>query len=320
MDIRYDLSWGEPIVVRQALLKQLSSLYFVNVKIDGLNYPDRIGELELRQLIKKFMLTCIGLSYNHVIITSGAQHALNILLGVLKSETQYIIHESPHFVSYPKIFEKNSFTVIKDLTPDQMVVDLINSPANPDGSWRFDAGRINSIKIWDGVYATGTYAKYMYRPKHDFFIGSIGKAFGVPGLRLGWIAFNKDSYFVKIKQAVHLDTIGTSIPSQKIALDIMSKTDIPLFMKESREFINDNKTELLKIKYLTPSEIPDNGMFFWLYADDSLRALLERSGVQYMDGAGFGDESHIRLNIAQDRQLISDMVKTVLLQDNKKIL
>ena len=84
---------------------------------DVFSYPGAGGLKELRKELKQF-LASMGLNINNreIIITAGAQHAINMLANIILNEQDYFISENPTFVE--------TFNALKHYTANYVAVDI----------------------------------------------------------------------------------------------------------------------------------------------------------------------------------------------------
>ena len=87
---------------------------------DVFSYPGAGGLKELRKELKLF-LASMGLNINNreIIITAGAQHAINILANIMLNEQDYFISENPTFVE--------TFNALRHYTANYVAVDIDES-------------------------------------------------------------------------------------------------------------------------------------------------------------------------------------------------
>jgi aspartate/methionine/tyrosine aminotransferase len=327
--MHYDFGFGEAKAVREVLGNFYSphmGEHHEILSIRDMGYPGTgPGLSELIDCTKKLITVETGLTYKYVVIAAGASNAINSLLRV-KSRQGYhqIYFRKPYFSHYPKFANKCDFEILNK--PDgwfpDTAIDLIDSPSNPEGIVRTETVLSNFI-IWDATYHNSIYSKLPYTfPKHDVMVGSFGKFFGINGIRLGWIALNNQDLFLELTKEVYEETLGVSLVSQRLALNIFDNILLEKFTKEAALQIDCNREEMSKLEYLSEEStaVPLNGMFYWTKMDNIAQNLLEKAGVHWIKGGDCGaDGSYVRLNLAQDRVITRSMVKAVLKQDGKKI-
>lgn len=314
----FDLGWGEPVCVRQAL----KTLYTPKNKIDILSMgyaPDDGNEL-LIYLIQEYLRETTGISYKHVIITNGTTPAINVVLRVLKKEgISTIATNKYYFPYYSQIISKNGLKHrLKYVNNGIDTVNLIDYPSNPKGY--MDKRFFNSdFSVWDSVYYNPVYVNSLTlnTPNHRVNVGSLSKVFGLTGLRIGYIATNRDDDAVLFSNENLYESCTISVPSQDIATDILYNLDIELFFKKAKASVNNNRETLSKIEYLLDGQkVPKNGMFYSAYADSKALEIIDCADVKYVVLSDDKDGIHIRFNLAQDNIITNNAVKAIKRKDS----
>lgn len=323
---RFELGWGEPEVIKEAL----NSVYDLNFKksISQSKYPPHTGTNSLKEKIAQFLLEQTGLKYplDNIFITIGATGAINACLMVYKQinpDAKSVITNTLYFGFYPGIIKNCGYNHVTFGKADVCIQD---SPSNPEGiKVNLDA----SFKIWDAVYFSPTYISgnmARFIPEYDVLIGSASKLMGLSGERIGWIAVRSMSQYEKYipifsDVVTHL-FCGANWMGQHIVEKHFPIYDNngDAFFKKSRKFLNDNKEEWGKLKHLFDGTIPqDVGMFFLSEIDSAAKRLLDDCGIGYKYGyeLGVGGENKIRINLAASKTVIFQAVKEILKKDKK---
>lgn len=325
MNPHFIFSWGDAICVRQALAsfyRPTGLLVPSQEQIKAMGYPSKEGIEDLVARTKVYIAKTLGIHYKYVLITAGASHGLNTVMRALYGNCGGMVYfTAPYFTYYPEMATKNGMIMIDT---DQSIdsrgfMEIIDSPSNPEGLIRLHDHPNARFVVWDGVYHNPVYSKFMRTgPNHDVMIGSFGKLLGINGIRLGWIGVEKEGLYEKIAAELRAESLGVSVPSQEIVLDIFKSIDLNIFMSLAGSMIDDNRVEMTKLEYLGSHKVSMNGMFFWTQMDNKALQLLDTVGVQYVKGSTCGkDDSYVRINLAQDRALTKAMVKAVLKEDKK---
>ena len=332
----FDFGFGDAPGIR-ALLAAIRGTGKVDLNLSDLYYHQKTGNPLLVTQIKALIHRFTGKYYDHVFITAGAEHAINTLLRALRptltklknTNLTAISFETPYFSHYPDMAARAGYYQVSGSTPGFDYIRLIDSPSNPQGLIRANDGMSSAMAkyvIWDGVYHNDIYCKNLnLRPAHDFYIGSVGKMLGTPGIRLGWIAFDdtvnkitKKPADVAIAHEIYSETLGVSGASQVSAIKIISETNMDYFFKNAAALVDSNRELMTGLEYLSGTKVPENGMFFYMQADQSIRALFDRVGVTYIPGEKIGStEAFIRLNLAQTNDLTKQMVMAIRSADGK---
>jgi selenocysteine lyase/cysteine desulfurase len=79
-----DLSWGDPIVVRQALVETLGNHHLSSdIPIASMGYPPHLGSPKLIEQLRVIAKRQTGHTPKHLIATMGATGAINAALYAL---------------------------------------------------------------------------------------------------------------------------------------------------------------------------------------------------------------------------------------------
>lgn len=313
---KLDLSFGEPFILTENIKKFCSPVFKWNyVSYGARSLPESTSNIVL-EMIEKIT----GIRYKNLIITNGAQDGVNLLTrvmehGRLRTEADL---DLPHYSFHREISLKYNDNWYEDLL-------LSTIPSNPTGSllppdYSSIRATLNHIAIWDAAYFSGNYVQGNLKalvPEHDYMVGSFGKTFGLTGLRLGWIASNKDLSCVESTQRLNqLRPNHMSIGIILQVLNVMAQDDwnnLDFFFKLNYNRIQDNKTAFQPVidKYnLQP--MPVNGMFYW-GGSEQFKADLDKHGVLYVDGIDCGGKNgELRLNMAVSAEIMQELVSLIL--------
>jgi aspartate/methionine/tyrosine aminotransferase len=310
----YDLGFGDPVCVRDALTEQYS-IPLDLIKLKDITYPDPVGDEELiKRLVSKSPLT----GNDNVVLTVGATQALNAILRVLKKEGKSAVSKGdPCFMYYNDIITRAGFEIKDGFNfPDGDII-LYDWPSNPYGFADEMFTHFEKDFIWDAVYFSPTYIN-ISGPEPvgwRFKIGGFSKLLGLSGLRVGWIVCRDKSDLDKIIHEIRYENCGISSVSMTIALDVMKKLDFQTFFKSSRARVNYNREDVRKIiKIFDGQEVPTNGMFYPVKANDKSLSILKKADVKFIT-LKEGKEPLIRLSLGQNNTITRDAVKAVLTAD-----
>lgn len=212
-------------------------------------YPDIFGGQEIRELIGDF----VDVDADSIIITNGVDDAILSIYASLLKKNDRITMIQPAYDPLIYNAEAQGATVcgvtlddtefgwnmsqksINQLTASGVRACVLNLPHNPTGWYPGDdelqqifscAEKNNCLAIADEVYAG---LNYFSKNDNQYFgslasqseqvisVGSLTKSFGLPGLRIGWIA-SKDPKIVELIK--HQRTYGlcyTSLLSEIVA-------------------------------------------------------------------------------------------------------
>ena len=317
----YFLDWGDPACVREVFLRWCNLSHQVIQENGGYRFGEDCKNLEDK--VRNLSHELLGVRHKYIEITNGAMQGLDASLSYYKDLDFYnVLTRDYHFPHYPKIIKKNNlFKIINEnigYSRDK-TVELNDSPSNPEAIIG-DVSDCPEKVIWDAVYNNPIYKIFTLPPiKHNVALGSFGKLFGLPGLRIGWIGTDDKSIYEYISNYVEITTCGVSAPSQIMIERILTNPSwLPLFFKEAAGSIDINKTEFLKVKHIFDGQTPpQEGMFFFPKIDPKGLKILSKAGVQFTPGEACGDTSgtHIRLNMAQTNEIIHQAVKAILKAD-----
>ena len=284
-----------------------------------LEYPGTGGLAELRREIRKY-LEFLGVSTGkkEIIITAGAQHALNIIANMFLNEKDLFIAENPTFIE--------AFLALKHYTPRYRAVRVddkgmvvgeiekivkeenvklvytIPTAHNPTGTVMSYERRKQLIEICsrrsiivveDDPYRPIVDSKIEPLTNMDkdgivVYVGSFSKIIA-PGLRIGYILAPRE-LVEKIEQLQQLD-FATNTLSMHIMLKLFKyKTPYKAMKKASREYTERIKLLLDLLEDYMPSNTewtkPKGGFYVLLRTSNmNMTKLLDhalREGVAYV--------------------------------------
>jgi aspartate/methionine/tyrosine aminotransferase len=219
-------------------------------EISNLGYTDSRGAYELRDAVSKLYP---GRTTDNVLITTGAIEANYLVFMALLQPGDVVITEFPAYQQLYEVpralgsevktwnlrSESNYRPDISELdrmmaTSDVKMI-VINHPHNPTGA-SLDAGSMaaiceiseqcDAVLLSDEVYRGLTLVDGIATPSAQLFsdkaitVGSMSKAFGLSGLRIGWIVGPED-IIQKCWTIRDYTSICPSGPSQVMALSAL---------------------------------------------------------------------------------------------------
>lgn len=307
------------------------------------------GLPEIRELISQKLKEDNKISYtpDEVTLTTGANLASFISIGVVADPGDEIIIVSPHYFDHEyamyalnvrPVFvnmdeqdghffldtEKLSSAVTK-----KTKAILINYPNNPTG-FTFDEKtlkEIADIAIKNDLFVISdeAYEYFVYEGKHismaslpemkdrTIMIGSFSKSFGMAGWRAGYIASSKE-IIEKILRFQDITTICAPLPSQ-ILLSIILPNRHPLIdeyierLRKRRNFIF---MRLNSLSWMTVSK-PTGGLFLFPRIENCNNSmklainLLKQLGVITVPGSLFGSAGEGHLRFSFGKTPISEI-------------
>jgi aspartate/methionine/tyrosine aminotransferase len=319
-----DFGWGDTRGLRKKILsiyKDLKNIQYMPLEEYG--YPPYDGDIYLVSLLRKLTQDLTGRKYKNICITSGCTHAVNASIHVLaNNHTDSVLTRKLYYPRYPTMIKLTPYAhKTWDMDHNENSIAIVDSPSNPLGLIGLDQ-KLNTDKIiWDGAYHTPTYGVPFginSVPEHKIFCGSLSKLTGINGIRIGWTATDDDLLHKRIAEYVKNTTVGVSYPSQYIAKEILKDEDrLNLYFLQSRNLIDMNKEEILKLKHIFGSdEIPNFGMFAFFRIDDKIEELFQRARIILTSGKDCGaDYNSVRINLTNTNEMTREMVRRILKAD-----
>ena len=298
-----------------------------------LNYPVVNGHPELRGNIARLYE---GASADNVLVTVGAIEANYLTVNTLLSQGSRIAIMTPNYLQIWGV-AKNLGLDVNDfhLNPDDSwrldIAGLekaakgahliaVCNPNNPTGralndeemnavveTARANDAWILADEVYSGAERTGieTTPSFYGRYEKVIAVGSMSKAYGLPGLRIGWAVAPKD-LIEEIWARHEYVAISASMLSNKLAALALSKEVRPRILARTRAFIRRGfpileewASEYSSLLSLTP---PDGGAIALIRysADIGSEELVDRlrkeHSVLIAPGAHFGAEGTVRIS------------------------
>lgn len=322
----------------------------------ALQYSTTEGDLGLRKMIAKRMEK-LGVNYTeeNILITNGSQQGLEFTGKLFIDEGDVIICESPTYLGAIDAFKAYGPKFVEIETDDHgMIMEdlektlkeeenikfiyLVPDFQNPSGKiWSIDRRKrlvelskeYNVAIIEDNPYGELRFegenlpaVAHFDQGGNVIFFGTLSKIF-CPGLRIGWIAAEKEiiEKYILIKQGSDLQT---NTFAQMQAAMFLEEYDIEAHIQEIKDLYKGRRDLMIKtMKEEFPKEVtwtyPEGGLFLWLVLpkemnarDIAVHALKE--DVAFVPGGAFfangGHENTIRLNFScMDEDKIAEGIK-----------
>ncbi len=324
----------------------------------ALQYSTTEGYVPLREKIAERMNSKLNtdIIYENILITSGSQQGLDLLGKAFLDKGDIVLCESPTYLGainafkayeprFVEIATDEGGMIIKDLEKTLSTIDnikmiyVVPDFQNPTGrTWSYSRRKefielVNKYMIpviEDNPYGELRFngesmpsLKAMDEKDLVIFLGTFSKIF-CPGLRIGWIAAEKNllQKFIMLKQGSDLQS---STRSQMEISKYMELYDIDknisilkeVYKKRRDIMIHTMEEEFPKTVTFT---YPDGGLFTWVELPTHInaRALLERcleKKVAFVPGGSFfpngGKENTFRLNYSnmQEDRIIEGIKK-----------
>lgn len=209
-----------------------------------LEYTSHRGKPELRELIVQGQPGLLG---NDVLLTNGAAGALFIIHSALLNAGDHIIVVRPNYatnievpkaigcsISYINLqfdeqWRMNLQSVLQSITPATKLIS-ITSPHNPTGMLMGMSEIDELIKIAEEknimLLADETYRDACFitpypllasLSKNVISVSSLSKAYGLPGLRMGWLITKNEEMYEQFLAAKEMIYITNSVLDEEIA-------------------------------------------------------------------------------------------------------
>ncbi len=244
-----------------------------------LGYTQTRGLLALRESIAA---TYDNLSADDILCFAGAEEALYLAMQVLLSPADHAVVVTPNYQAAETIpLSICEVTGVALLPEDGWALDLeavknalrpttrlvsVNFPNNPTGAvpdkatWRalVDLCEERGIRLFsDEVYRglelndETTLAQAADLSPTALSLNVLSKSYGLPGLRIGWIACRDRTVLDRLERAKHYTSICNSAPSEVLGLIALRAGN--QLLEKNRKIIADN--------------LPSFGEFFLRYPD-----------------------------------------------------
>jgi len=287
--------------------------------IENYNEPGEMKELKLK------ISECESTSEKNIMITAGADQALEILLSHCLSENECVgIHE-PTFSRF-EIYAKNlcgarilHFKSLKNIPPCKVIV--LCSPNNPSTvELKYDEIRKilennpDTAVIVDNVffgYGKENLSSLVKEFGNLFLIKSFSKLYGLPGLRVGWIESREENIS---KLEIGISPFRASYLNQFIALKSLEN---PKHIQKSLEYV---RAEFSKIKSeLKDRVVRESNVPFFLFKTGNPkkdRDFLFNQGINVIDSTYFNNADfgflRISLGTPEENREVMHALKRII--------
>jgi aspartate/methionine/tyrosine aminotransferase len=241
----------------------------VGINLDHLpiRYGYHKGKPELRECLAE---QYPGLSAEQVIVTSGASEAIFLIAATLLKPGDHVIVEHPNYPSLYEVprslncsvsflhltFERQFKPDLKELhklvKPQTKLISLTH-PNNPTGSM-ISKETLDELIGWvesNNLYLLfdETYREMGFEttlppaatlsPK-VISISSMSKCYGLPGIRIGWLASQDKQFLNGILNTREQITITNNAFGEEIALHVLKEKE--KYLQKARESIRQNRS------------------------------------------------------------------------------
>lgn len=336
-----DLLDFEPPAERAATLDRLLAT--------PLGYSEACGTKELREMLAA---TYTRGDASHILVTTGAIEANYLLYNVLLEAGDHVIAPYPAYQQLYEVpraigcevslwhvgpetgYRYDVHALERLITPKTRLI-VVNTPHNPTGAMLSPADAAHVYALADSVGATvigdeayrwldvpggEPFAGPMFdRGAHGISVGTLSKPFGLPGLRIGWIAANPSI----VERCWGLrDYITLSPGKLNDALARLGLTHRDAIVARNTRIIEQNlKTATAWIAerpYLSWTP-PRGGLLALIRYDKNVPSLeladrlAEEQSVMLAPGSAFGYENHLRLGIGQRPEIFAEGLRRAAL-------
>ncbi len=314
-----------------------------------LNYPQTKGVVELREQIARVYP---GARADQVVVTSGAAQANFTTLLTIMDPGDEIVVMLPNYMQIwgaaknynlnVKTFslrEENDWQVdvdeLRRTVSEKTRLIAICNPNNPTGhilsAEERDAivqaaERVGAWILADEVYAGAEHDRDEVTPslwgeyERVFAIGSLSKAYALPGLRIGWVVAPGD-LADEIWARQDYVTISATMLGNKLAAYALSPEAYPRIISRTRDYVRrgyDNfanwcqdKSEL--ISHVRPEAA---AIAFVSYnrdvnSSELVKRLINEQSTLVVPGDHFGLDQHLRISYGLDEDYVNEGLERI---------
>jgi aspartate/methionine/tyrosine aminotransferase len=300
-----------------------------------LGYTEPLGHPALRAAIAALTP---GLGADHVLVHTGAEEAIFALLNVLLAPGDHAIVQAPCYQSLTEVAAGAGAAVsrwevheadrwqpdvdaLASLVRPETKVLVINSPHNPTGALLDDA-RLEAIVafarrhgLWlvgDEVYRGLEFAaprsrSVVERYERAVSIGATAKAYGLAGLRIGWLTTRAPELLARVSAFKDYLSICSPGPSEYLAAIALRHAEV--FAAQARATVVQNVAAMQRVIDASAGELSwvppvagTTGFVRRTKGDVSAwcDALLARTGVLFLPGPLFDfADTHFRVGLGR---------------------
>ncbi|MCS7112047.1 MAG: pyridoxal phosphate-dependent aminotransferase [Ignisphaera sp.] len=252
------------------------------------------------------------------------------LLKWIEAKTIYLWREPPHW----KFPVGKAVELIERYRPRAI---FVTDPNNPTGSYMSRgelreladaANRAGTLLVFDEVYWGSERGEakdsvvQIVEEGNAVSISGLSKVYGLPGLRVGWVAVKSERIVERLLGVKDYTSIAPSILSDYIASKILSWSNVEKLRRRAKELVERN-IEILKKELSNRGGImeiywPSAGAFIWAkipWTLDSLKLAYElftKYRVLVNPGECFELKGYLRMGIGQKPELFGKSIKFVL--------
>eukprot|EP00250_Pteridium_aquilinum_P013683 c21502_g1_i1 orf=364-1887(-) len=169
----------------------------------------------------------------HIVVGTGSSQLINAALYALSSPLDQkpvdVVSAAPYYSSYPPMTDLiesqlhkwagNALSYKSD--PQNMYIELVTSPGNPDGMPHTAVVNGTGPVIYDLAYYWPHYTPITFAADYDIMLFTLSKSTGHAGTRIGWALVLNTEVARRMTKYIELSTIGVSKDSQFRASQIL---------------------------------------------------------------------------------------------------
>lgn len=346
-EVEYDLSASGiyPMFIRELITPDEMENMYKNLQ---LKYVHTAGTENLRTAVSTFYN---GMSPENVFICNGSAEALFLMAWSMLEPGDEIAFMIPNFMLINNVAESNGVIVrhfyldpknnwamdvesLKAAVNEKTKIICICNPNNPTGTV---LKKNEMLQIVEAARKVGAYlfSDEVYRGAEQdgvetesfwglyekaIIISGLSKSFGLPGLRIGWIAAPSDLIEKYWFYHDFLSTTATTVSDYLGSVALMPEMRAKIFAR-NREIIRQNLSQFTRwiesyngVLEFTP---PQAGCYAFVKYDfdvpswDLVMDMVESNSVFVIPGHCFGIENHLRINFGIDPQKLREGLKRI---------
>lgn len=319
----------------------------------SLGYVDSLGTYAVREAIATLYPNT---SPDDVLVTTGAIEANFLVFTTLLKPNDTVIAEYP---AYQQLYEvaraigadvklwelreeegyRPNLERLRELVDDKTRLIVINHPHNPTGSVlsrdetaeiiRFAAERgirVHSDEVFRGLEVDGPISPSAREFSEDaIVVGSLSKAFGLPGARIGWVVGPRDVIEAAWAQRDYTSICPSAVGEHLAIMAVKAWPEIrrrnQALIRRNFELLNDWVNQHSDVVSMVP---PRGGVLAFprlrlgISSEEFCTRLVEDYGVLLVPGECFGMPGRFRIGFGGDTEtfksgldLMSQYIATV---------
>ncbi len=232
-----------------------------------LGYSEVPGKPELRKIISGLYKTT---KPENIIVHSGAQEPIFNFMNIFLNRGDHVITQFPIYQSLFEVAnsigcdismwsleqDENGWKIdiekLEKLITEKTKLIVINSPNNPTG-YAFTEEELKRIieiakkhniyifcdEVYKGIELDGIKRPWMVDLyEKGISLGVMSKAYGLAGLRIGWLACKDEYLLEELVKMKHYTTICSSVPSEFLSLIALKHSDE--LLERNKKIIEEN--------------------------------------------------------------------------------